>query len=85
MFSNLRCSEDSFRVGKQGSIWDNGDTWDDAIWASSNLNCKGSLRFQEKKCHNFLLTTSFCVNERILVAYDGRELYRKSKVKKIKK
>jgi hypothetical protein len=28
------------------------------------LKCKDVLRFLEKKCHNFLLTTLFCVNER---------------------
>jgi hypothetical protein len=25
-----RCSEDSIRTGKQGSTWDNGDTWENA-------------------------------------------------------
>jgi hypothetical protein len=30
---------------------------------NSKLKCRGILRFLEKKCHNFLLTTSFCVNE----------------------
>jgi hypothetical protein len=31
----IRGSEDSIRIGKQGSTWDNGDTWDNATWDSS--------------------------------------------------
>jgi hypothetical protein len=30
-----RCTEDSFRVGKQGSTWDNGSIGDNATWNSS--------------------------------------------------
>jgi hypothetical protein len=29
---NSRCNEDCVRIGKQGSIWDTGDTWDNATW-----------------------------------------------------
>jgi hypothetical protein len=25
-----RCSEDNIRIGKQGSTWDNGNTWDNS-------------------------------------------------------
>jgi hypothetical protein len=28
-------SEVNIRIGKQGSIWDNGDTWDNATWDNS--------------------------------------------------
>ena len=24
------CSEECVRIGRQGSLWDNGDTWDNA-------------------------------------------------------
>jgi hypothetical protein len=27
-----RCDEDCIRIGKQGSTWDNSDTWDNATW-----------------------------------------------------
>jgi hypothetical protein len=57
------CSEDNFKVGKEGSTWHNCDTWDNATWARSILKCRGNLRYLEKKCHNFLLTNLFCVNE----------------------
>jgi hypothetical protein len=30
-----RYSEDNLRIGKQGSTWDNGDTWINATWNSS--------------------------------------------------
>jgi hypothetical protein len=30
-----RCGEDYIRIGKQGSTWDNGDTWDYATWDNS--------------------------------------------------
>jgi hypothetical protein len=30
-----RCGEDCIRIGKQGSTWDNGDTWDNATWDNS--------------------------------------------------
>jgi hypothetical protein len=71
-----RCIEDNIRIGKQGSIWDNGNTWDNATWVSFKLKCKDNMRFPEKKSHNFLLTTPFCVNKSFLVAYDVRELYK---------
>jgi hypothetical protein len=53
-----RYNEDDIRIGKQGSIWDNGDTWNNAT-----AKWKGSLRFLENKCHNFSLTTPICMNE----------------------
>jgi hypothetical protein len=31
----IKCSEDNFRVEKQGSTWDNG------TWANSKLKCRG--------------------------------------------
>jgi hypothetical protein len=30
-----RCSEDNIKIGKQGSTWDNGNTWKNATWDSS--------------------------------------------------
>jgi hypothetical protein len=48
-----RCSEDGIKVGKQGSTWDNGDTWDNATWDNSKLEWKGTLRSIERKGHNF--------------------------------
>jgi hypothetical protein len=35
-----RCSEDNFKVGKQGSTWDSGDTRNNAIWDNSKLKCR---------------------------------------------
>jgi hypothetical protein len=58
-----RYSEDNFRVGKQGSTWDSSNTRNNATWDNSKLICRGSLSFQEKKCHNLLPTTLFCMNE----------------------
>jgi hypothetical protein len=40
-----RCSKNNFRIGKQANIWDNGDTWDNATWASSKLKCKAVRDF----------------------------------------
>jgi hypothetical protein len=37
------CNEDSIAIGNQGNTWDN------AIWNSSQLKWRGSLRFLEKK------------------------------------
>jgi hypothetical protein len=47
------CSNDNFRIGKQGSIWDN------ATWASPKFKCRGSLRFLKKKCIVFFLQLCF--------------------------
>jgi hypothetical protein len=30
-----RFGEDCIRIGKQGSTWDNDDTWDNATWNNS--------------------------------------------------
>jgi hypothetical protein len=30
-----RYSKDCIRIGKQGSTWDNGDTWDNVTWGNS--------------------------------------------------
>jgi hypothetical protein len=30
-----RCNKDYIRVGKQGSTWDDGNTWDNATWDNS--------------------------------------------------
>jgi hypothetical protein len=48
---------------------------------------EGQLRFLEKKSYDFWLTTPFCMNEsfpKFLVAYDFRELHKKSELKIIK-
>jgi hypothetical protein len=47
------------------------------------IRMEGQLRFLEKKCHNFWLTTLFCMNESF-VTYDFRELLKKSELKIIK-
>ena len=70
-----RCSEDSIMIGKHGSTWDN------AIWNSFQIKWKGNLRFLEKKCHNFRLTTPFCMNENFFVIYDFRKLHKKLELK----
>jgi hypothetical protein len=51
------CSVDSIKIEKQGSLWNN------ATWESSYLKSRGSLRFLQKKCNNFLLKTLFNMNE----------------------
>ena len=33
----MYCNEDCIKLGKQGSTWDNGDTWDNVTWDSSQL------------------------------------------------
>jgi hypothetical protein len=48
------------------------------------IKMEGQLRFLEKKCYNFWLTILFCMNESFLVAYDFRELHKKSKLKILK-
>jgi hypothetical protein len=45
----IKFSEDSIRVGKEGSTWDNGDTWDNDTWNNSSIKWRGNLRFIEKK------------------------------------
>jgi hypothetical protein len=35
-----KCSEDSFRVGKHGSTWDNSNKEDNAKWDNSKLKCR---------------------------------------------
>ena len=49
MFKIIRCSEDSFKVGKPGTTWDNGKTRNNATWNSCKLKYKNTLRFLEKK------------------------------------
>jgi hypothetical protein len=44
-------------------VANNGNTWDNATWNNSKLKCKNKLSFQEKNHQDFLLTTSFCMNE----------------------
>jgi hypothetical protein len=58
-----KCSENNFKVGKQGMTWDNSDTCNNATWDNSKSILKGNLRFLVKNCHNFLLTTPFCMNK----------------------
>jgi hypothetical protein len=29
------CGDNCIKIGKQGSTWDNGDTWDNATWDKS--------------------------------------------------
>jgi hypothetical protein len=41
------------------------------------IKMEGQLRFPEKKCHNFWLTTPFCMNE----SFPCRELHKNSKLK----
>jgi hypothetical protein len=48
------------------------------------IKMEGQLRFLEKKCHNFWLTTLIGMNESSLVAYDFREIQKKSKLKILK-
>jgi hypothetical protein len=51
------------------------------------IKMEGQLRFLKKKCHNFWLTTLIGMNERLkafLVAYDFRELLKKSELKIVK-
>jgi hypothetical protein len=40
--------KDNFRVGKQGSIWNNGNTWDNITWDSFKLKSRCRLGVQEK-------------------------------------
>jgi hypothetical protein len=38
MLKITRCSEDSIRIGKQGSTCNSGNTWDNATWDNSKPN-----------------------------------------------
>jgi hypothetical protein len=58
-----RCSEDNFRVEKQGNTCNSGDIGDNATWDNSQLKFRDIFRFLEKKFHDILLTTPFCMNE----------------------
>jgi hypothetical protein len=42
------------------------------------IKIQGQFEISRKKCHNFLLTTPFCINDNFLVAYDVKELHKKS-------
>jgi hypothetical protein len=48
------------------------------------IKMEGQFGIFREKCNNFLLTTPICMNEVSLVAYDFRELHKKSTLKKVK-
>jgi hypothetical protein len=77
-----RNNEGSSKVGKHENIWDNGETRDNATWASSKLKYRGNLRFLEKTAIMFCSQLYFVRLKASLVAYDVRELFKKSMLKK---
>ena len=57
-----RCSEDNFRIGKQGGTWNSGNIGDNATWDNSKLKCNDILIFHGKNHHNVWLIAPICMN-----------------------
>jgi hypothetical protein len=48
------------------------------------IKMHGQIEITGKKCHNFLLTTLFCMNKTFPWSLYGRKLYNKSELIKVK-